>query len=332
VHSGVRSDWLVEQMVAGGPEYLDAIATYELDVIQANRAQAEHLREPLVTMYPQDGTLMVGHPFTILDRAPWVSREQAAAALVLRAHLLSTEVQQAALALGLRPADPAARLESPIDAAHGANPDAAIIAMSLPDSDVIDQIVQVWHQVKKHAVVALVFDKSGSMTGSKITAAVQGAQLFVRSMDRDDRLIWIAFDTTVQPPVEGFGADVSEDLGPRIAATGASGGTALYDAVLRAFDQVDALRRLDPGGKRYGIVVLSDGKDEDSRSALADVEAQLKPGEADPTAIQIHTIAIGNDAEEDVLMRIATAGHGKFWKGQTARDMAVIYRSIATYY
>jgi hypothetical protein len=161
---------------------------------------------------------------------------------------------------------------------------------------------------------------------------VKGAQLFVRSLDRDDRLIWIPFDTRVHAPVEGYGAGVSEDLGPRIDATSAGGGTALYDAVLTGYDRIDALRRLDPGGNRYGIVILSDGRDEDSRSSLTDVESRLKPGEADPTGIQIHTIAIGNDADEAVLMRIAAAGHGRFWKGQTERELTQIYRSIATYY
>jgi hypothetical protein len=48
--------------------------------------------------------------------------------------------------------------------------------------------------------------------------------------------------------------------------------------------------------------------------------------------IQIHTIAFGSDADEPVLKKIATAAHGRFWKGQTAADMLAVYKSIATYY
>jgi hypothetical protein len=58
----------------------------------------------------------------------------------------------------------------------------------------------------------------------------------------------------------------------------------------------------------------------------------LLPGESDPTGVQIHTIAIGNDADEGVLRRIATAAHGKFWKGETVEQTAEVYRDIAKYY
>ena len=95
---------------------------------------------------------------------------------------------------------------------------------------------------------------------------------------------------------------------------------------------VEEIRREDPRGRRYGIVLLSDGKDESSRSSLGTVEDRLRPHEADPTGIQIHTIAIGTDADENVLRKIANAGHGRYWKGNTVEQMSAIYRSIATYY
>jgi Ca-activated chloride channel family protein len=332
VHSGVRSDWLFEQMSAGGPEYLDAIVTYELDVIVANRAEEQKLREPLVAMYPQDGTILVGHPFTILDGVPWVTAEQADAARVLQRFLLTSDIQRMVLPTGMRPADATIPLSAPIDPANGVNPEARLVPLEVPDGIVIDQITEVWHRVKKHAVVALVFDKSGSMAGGKITAAVKGAQEFVARMDRDDVIVWMPFDNRVYPAVEGRGADVGEGLRQQIGGTSAGGGTALYDAVLRAHEHVDGLRQADPTGRRYGIVILSDGKDESSRNSLATLEARLRPGEADPTGIQIHTIAIGGDADENVLRKIANAGHGRYWKGQSADDMARVYRGIATYY
>jgi Ca-activated chloride channel homolog len=328
VHSGVRSDWLFEQMTANGPEYLDAIVTYEFEVIGMNRTQGRNLREPLVAVYPQDGTVLVGHPFTILEGVPWVSDEQAAAARVLEKYLLSPSVQREVLAMGLRPADQSVPLGSPIEPSLGANPQARVAALEVPESTVIDQIVEVWHRVKKHAVLALVFDKSGSMSGAKIGAAAKGAQEFVRSMDRDDRLIWVPFDTQAYSPSEGS----REDLVDRIAATPAGGETSLYDAISQAYDYVQNVRQEYGETRRYGIVVLSDGRDNRSRTTLASLESRLKPGESDPFGIQIHTIAIGDDADEPVLKKIANAAHGRFWKGQTVGDTVVVYKSIATYY
>jgi Ca-activated chloride channel homolog len=332
IHSGTRSDWLLEQMTTGGPEYLEAILAYEAEVITTNRSQGQNLREPLVSIYPQDGTVVVGHPFTILEGVPWVDADQVAAAKLLQKYLLSSEQQREVFTIGFRPADPNVRLESPIEAAYGANPQATIVALEVPDGPVIDRIIEVWHRVKKHATVVLLFDKSGSMAGTKIGAAVKGAQGFVQSMDRDDRIIWLPFDSALYPAVEGFGSDIGEELVGRIGSTVASGGTSLYDALLKAHDALEEHRREDPTGRRYGIVLLSDGKDESSRNTLGVVEARLRPHEADPTGIQIHTIAIGSDADENVLRKIANAGHGRYWKGNTVEQMVSIYRSIATYY
>jgi Ca-activated chloride channel family protein len=125
---------------------------------------------------------------------------------------------------------------------------------------------------------------------------------------------------------------VGERLINDISATPASGSTALYDAVLKALDLVEGRRQESGETYRYGVVVLSDGRDTDSRGSLSLLEARLKPSEADPRGIQIHTIAIGKDADERVLKKIASLAHGKYWKGNTQGDMVQIYQDIAAHY
>jgi Ca-activated chloride channel homolog len=332
IHSGSDTVWLVDQMAQGGPEYLDAAILFEVQVVLANQNRGRELREPLVAIYPRDGTLLVGHPFTVLEGAPWVTPDQATAARIFQRYLLSIEQQQALLATGLRPVVPGVQLASPIDRSYGANPQANLVLHDSPDSLVVDRIVEVWHRVKKHAVVAIVFDKSGSMAGAKMSAAVAGATEFVRRMDRDDRLIWRPFDSGAHPPVEGIGSEISEELIGRIRSTPASGQTALYDAVLSAYVQLGEVRRTYGDTRRYGMVVLSDGQDTHSNISLSVLESRLKPLEADPNGVQIHTIAIGGDADEQVLRKIASAAHGRYWKGQTANEMIAVYKAIATYY
>jgi Ca-activated chloride channel family protein len=136
----------------------------------------------------------------------------------------------------------------------------------------------------------------------------------------------------VYPAVDGAGSEVGEQLITAIGSTPASGGTALYDAILAAQGRLDEVRAERGDSVRYGIVVLSDGKDQNSQRSLSQLEAALRPHEADPTGIQIHTIAIGTDADENVLKKIAFAAHGRYWKGQTAEDIAKVYKAIATYY
>jgi Ca-activated chloride channel family protein len=132
--------------------------------------------------------------------------------------------------------------------------------------------------------------------------------------------------------VEGRGSEIGEDLIRRIGSTPASGGTALYDGVMAAHEELQGMRRLHGDTRRYGIVVLSDGQDTNSRATLSALEARLKPEEGDPTGVQVHTIAIGRDADETVLKKIANAAHGRFWKGNTANEMVAVYKAIATYY
>lgn len=330
-HSGKQSSWLFEKM-AVGPEYLDAVVTNESEMIQFNLSRGPSLREPVVAFYPQDGTVVAGHPYAILDRAPWVTPDQVEAAQVFRKYLLSREWQEAVLTLGLRPADPAARIGTPIEARYGADPQARLVPVEPPDAAVMERISEVWHKVKKHAAVALVFDKSGSMGGEKINAAVAGAGEFLSRMDPEDWLAWMPFDNNVYGGARGTMSEVGENLASDIRSTTAGGGTALYDSVLQAYEVLEAQRKTYGDSVRYGLVLLSDGKDTSSRKTLALLEEKLRPSESDATGIQIHTIAIGKDADEPVLKRIANSAHGKFWKGQTQADMVHIYKEIAAYY
>jgi Ca-activated chloride channel family protein len=333
-HSGKSDVWLLDKLVDRGPEYLDAVVSWESSVIATNRKHGASLREPLVAVYPQDGTVVVGHTYAVLDGAPWVKPEQVRAAKIFQAYLLGAEQQRAVLASGLRPADPEVKLAAPVDASMGANPAAKLVALQVPDGRVINQIGEVWHRVKKHAMLVLVFDKSGSMSeGGKMLSAVRGAQEFVKQMGGEDDLIWMPFDSQLYGGrTRGKKAAIGEQLIQDIASTRAEGGTALYDAVSSAFAELTLARNAGRDTLRYGIIILSDGKDENSRTTLAELEELLRPLESDPTGIQIHAIAIGSDADEKVLRRISGAANGRYWKGQDEKDMIRIYKEVATYW
>ena len=335
VHSGKRSSWLLGWMCDGGPEYLDALTSYEKKVIEFNRKRSEcaGAREPMVAAYMQDGTIVVTHPFAILDGAAWVTEEQVKAAEIFREFLFTTEQQELLLGYGLRPADPNVKLGPPIDVANGANPAAKLVTLEVPEVLVKDRIIEVWHEVKKHANIVLIFDKSGSMGGQKMTEAVNGATEFVRVMDREDWLAWMPFDERVYSGTQGLKRDVGEQLEDDIRSTTANGGTALYDTIAHAYRILEERRTTQGDAVRYGLVILSDGKDTNSdQVTLAMLEAMLKPSERDPTGIQIHTIGIGDDADDSVLSKIAKGAHGTYSKVKESDDITEIYRAIATYY
>lgn len=334
VHSGKSDVWLLGKMVKEGPEYLDAVITYESNVILMNRKNAQTMREPLVSVYPQDGTVVVGHPFAVLDGVSWVDGDQAAAAKIFKDFLLAGEQQEAVLAAGLRPVDSKAKLGSPIEQSFGASPSSKIVPLEVPEELVWDRVGEVWHKAKKRAAVVLVFDKSGSMGHEgKITAAVKGAQAFVDFMELGDIILWLPFDSAVYSDrTRGSKADVGEILKEEIRGTTAGGGTALYDAVIVSFEKLEDLRKRYGDSIRYGVVVLSDGDDRNSRNGLTAIQARLKPQEHDPHGVQVHSVCIGKDCDEKVLKTIAASAHGKFWKGSTPEEMVKVYREIASHY
>jgi len=143
-----KSEWALRDMWQMGPAYLDAVTTYEQEVIEVMAEQAPRLPEPIVAVYPQDGTILATHPFTILDGAPWVTPEQVKAAEVFRQFLLSRQQQSLLLRYGFRPADVAVPLGPLIDPTYGANPQAHLVQVEVPHSQVIDAVVKVWEQIR----------------------------------------------------------------------------------------------------------------------------------------------------------------------------------------
>lgn len=267
-----------------------------------------------------------------MDRASWVSEEQVAAAKVFQDFLLTSQQQSLLLESGLRPSDKRIKLASPIAAAYGANP-ADVLTLNTPEVLVVDQIVAVWRDVKKPANIVLVFDKSGSMQGEKISQARNGAISFVREMGRKDWLAWLPFDSNTYPGANGLKSEIGEELEDEIRSITARGGTSLYDAIVQAYQVLEQRQGLQGETARYGVVILSDGKDESSKTTLAQLEVLMKPDEGGPAGIQVHTIGIGDDAEDQVLTKIANfTDGGRYWKVKDPATIDAVYKRISKYW
>ena len=204
--------------------------------------------------------------------------------------------------------------------------------LQVPDVLVLDRIVEVWSEVKKPANVVLVLDKSGSMRGTKIGQAINGAVEFISEMDLGDWLAWVPFDSVLHSGIQGVNSEIGEQLQIDIRSTTARGGTALYDAVAHAYRTLESRRNMRGNTARYGIVVLSDGQDTNSRTSLAMLEEMMAPAEGALAGIQIHTVGVGSDAEDQILTKIATVTHGRYWKVKDPTTLEAVYRRISKYW
>lgn len=331
VHYGESSSWLTEKLATKGPAYLSAVTLYESSVVKANDKYKTKLPFPLVAIYPKEGTFWENHP-TGLVNADWVTAEMKEAGQKFLDFMTSKEQQAKAPKYGYRPTDKSVPVTAPIDAEHGADPSQpAESSLEYVSENVVLRAQEMWHEVKKHSLVYLVLDTSGSMTGDPMNAAKKGAAQFIRTMQKEDEIGVIAFSD--QPRLVkplGKVRDVGESLAQAVENLFAEGGTSLFDATLMAMDLIEKHKKESQEQKLYGVVVLSDGKDTSSKKKQSDL-FDLMPSTESADGTRIFTVAYGNEADEDLLKQISNRSNARALKGD-AGNIDKIYHQISAYF
>lgn len=326
VHYGKSTSFLADKMAERGPSYVSAAVLYENQVIEL-RARA--LDMPLTAIYPVEGTFWSDHPYAVLD-APQVGPEEREAAASLLSFLKARPAQEAALAAGFRPADPTIPIGAPIVSANGVDPREPQTLLDLPEGPVLSAVLKLWWEHKKPSEVTLVFDKSGSMRGDPLARAKEGASAFLADLGERDAVSLLFFDDQVGAPsapvpLAGGGRQA---LDATVQSAIASGGTALYDAVMSAHAAATERARQAPG-TIHAIVVMTDGRDEHSKQTLDAVKRQL--GTDSESAVKVFTIAYGEGADPTVLTAISDAGRGGFSRGGQG-DIRSVFRDMAAFF
>jgi Ca-activated chloride channel family protein len=332
-HYGIQNRPLMQLLANRGPDYLHAVTSSEAEVLKTNKDFADILRFQLVFIFPADGTYWSEQPYCILD-ADWVTDEQRQAAQVFLDYLLAPEQQNIAVDYYLRPVDERIALRAPLSLESGTDPRVTrsnIVALASPSSDLSAAVIDVFKQTKKKSTVVLVLDTSGSMEGEKIKNAVSSSVNFIKRLDPNDQIFVLGFGSGGVVELGGGRAgDVAEDLSKTLSGLYASGGTPLYDSICQAISLVDKLQsEADAAGDRrlYGIVLLSDGDDTSSQRSENQMFGCLPSGE-DVTGVKIFTIAYGEDANVDLMLRIANRTNGKEFQGDP-ESIENIYNSIS---
>ena len=326
VHYGKSTTFLADKMRERGPSYVSAAVLYESQIVEAAATPGEL---PLVAIYPVEGTFWSDHPYAVLD-APQVGPEERDAAAKLLAYLKSKPAQEGAVRRGFRPADPAVPLGPPLTTTPGVDMAQPQTLLDVPGGDTLSQIVALWEQHKKPSEVTLIFDKSGSMRGNPLAKAKEGASAFLDSLGDRDEVALLFFDDTVAAPPEPVLLGNGGRATLKISVDGAiaSGGTALYDAVITAYDAAASRAAAEPA-TIHAVVVMTDGRDENSLQNLAAVQQRLTA--SSEGAVKVFTIAYGEGADPTVLSSIADAGRGSAAKGGEG-DITGVFRDMAAFF
>jgi Ca-activated chloride channel family protein len=173
-----------------------------------------------------------------------------------------------------------------------------------------------------------VIDTSGSMEGAKLERAKQALASFIDQIQGDrDQIALVEFGSGTKnfTPLTPVSAGNRQQLQSTVQQMEASGGTALIDAVYAAADD---LAQRGASDAINAIVVMTDGKENQSYYDLAALRALLRSTQPAPV---VFTIAFGDDADEEMLNEMARIGSGQFRRA-TEIDIQELYKIISTYF
>jgi Ca-activated chloride channel family protein len=151
--------------------------------------------------------------------------------------------------------------------------------------------------------LALVIDKSGSMSGAKIEMAKEASIRSLALLGPLDQAAVLAFDTVPQwvAPPTPLSDDGRRQLETAIGSVYADGGTEIYPAVAAAYD---ALRSVNADVKH--LILLTDGRS----ASEGNYQALLDQMRAEH--ITLSTVGVGTDADQGLLDVLARAGRGRY--------------------
>jgi len=168
--------------------------------------------------------------------------------------------------------------------------------------------------------IAVVVDRSRSMSGKPIADAVDAARSFIASKSPADRVAVIAFGERAIRLTSFATSTIDADAALASLAIDARQGTALYDAIALGSRALAA----EPLPGRV-LIVLTDGDDVSSRTTLARAAVEARRAGAALYAIGIE----GDGFSPRALEELARATTGAYFGAESSDAVAGAYASIA---
>ena len=150
--------------------------------------------------------------------------------------------------------------------------------------------------------LVIVIDRSGSMSGNKLTLAKEAAARSVELLQDKDTLGFIAFDDRPWVIVEAAPLKNKKKVIEKIRSVPLGGGTNIYPSLEMAYQQLKDLKL-----QRKHIILLTDGQS----AAGGDYESLIADGKKQN--ITLSTVALGSDADRNLLEDLAGQGSGRFY-------------------
>ncbi|MDP9033250.1 MAG: VWA domain-containing protein, partial [Myxococcota bacterium] len=161
--------------------------------------------------------------------------------------------------------------------------------------------------------MALVIDRSGSMTGLPLEMAKQAAKATADTLAPDDLLEVIAFDSQPTRVVRMSPAKHRARIQADIARIQAGGGTEIFSALDAAYQALSTTR-----AKKKHVILLTDGQA--PQAGIRDL-AQAMAAET----ITVTAVGLGAGIDEGLLRTISDVGGGRFYKVADPQSLPRIF-------
>jgi len=161
--------------------------------------------------------------------------------------------------------------------------------------------------------LALVLDRSGSMSGDKIELAKEAAKAAVELLSPSDYVGVVAFDSSAFWLVDMTSASDQGAVLRRISSLDASGGTNMAPGMEMAYDKLST----SPAKIKH-VVVMTDGIS--SPGPFYEITSRMA---AD--GMTVSTVAVGANSDRALLEQIASWGRGRFYFTDSGQNLPQIF-------
>jgi Ca-activated chloride channel homolog len=148
--------------------------------------------------------------------------------------------------------------------------------------------------------MALVIDRSGSMTGLPMEMAKAACRATVETLQGDDLIEVIAFDSTPQRYVKMQPARYRSRIQNDIARIQPGGGTEIFSSLDMAYQDLSVVQ-----ARKKHVVLLTDGQA--PVQGIKDLATGMLA-----EAITVTTVGLGEGVNQELLRSVADAGGGRF--------------------
>jgi Ca-activated chloride channel family protein len=169
---------------------------------------------------------------------------------------------------------------------------------------------------RKPLNLALVIDKSGSMSGPPLHEAKRCAEHIVRGLSSSDTASIIAYDDTVEVLAKSGPVSDRRELLRAIRAIEVGGMTALYDGWRIGADQALFSHDRETLSR---VLLLSDGNANRGLTDIGQIAKRVESVARD--GVTTSTYGLGHHFNEDLMLAMGRAGGGNSYYGESAEDL-----------